>query len=134
MRPCQVEDHAIPLPVPIEILAVVTHPPVRPDRSDHVDVSRAADACHVRSKRLRDLHRESAHASRRTVDQDPLPRPNPAFVPEALHGGLAGHGYGRRLLEREAHRLRYEVPLFAGYVLSKGSGAHAEYLIAGSKA
>src|SRR5437867_2598778 len=60
MSPCHVEEHVIPLPVTDEILAGVVHHSVRADRSDQVDVSRAADARHVRSKRLGDLHGEGA--------------------------------------------------------------------------
>src|SRR5437879_924341 len=94
MSPCHVEDHIVPLPVLDEVLAGVVHHSVRADRSDQVDVSRAADARHIRSKRLGDLHGEGAHASRRAVDQDLLPRPNLALVSETLQGGLSGHGPG----------------------------------------
>src|SRR5712692_154294 len=131
MIPRHVEEHVVPLPIPDEILLRVVDHPVRAHRSDQVDVSRAADARHGRSKRLSDLHRERPDASRRAVDQDLLAWPNLAFVSKTLQGGLPRHGHGRGLFKCEACRLRHEVPLFAGHVFGERSAAHAEDFIAG---
>ena len=47
-----------------------------PIDADGLDVPRAADAGHLRSERLRELHRERADSPRRAVDEDLLARLN----------------------------------------------------------
>ena len=74
----QLEDEIVLLPAPGEVLLGVVDDVVRAERADQVHVPRAAHAGHLRSERLRDLHREGAHASRRAVDQDLLPWLDPS--------------------------------------------------------
>jgi hypothetical protein len=61
------------------------------NRPDEVHTLRAADAGHVRAKRLGDLHGECAHTARGAVDQDLLPGLDQAFVAKPLQGGQPGH-------------------------------------------
>jgi hypothetical protein len=69
---------------------------IRADRSDHVDVPRAADPGHVRSERLRDLHGERPDAARRAVDQ---PRSRRISAVADHHGDTE-----RQRLARGSHR------------------------------
>ena len=121
------------MPVLDEVLPRVVDDPARPDRSDHVHVLRAAHPGHVRSEGLGDLDREGTHASRRAVDEDLLPGADMSLVSKALQGGLGRDGHRCGLFERDAGRLRHEVPLLAGHVLGEGPAAHAEDPIAGLK-
>src|SRR5207248_5651242 len=54
------------------------------ERSDNVQISSAAHDGHICAERFGDLHRERAHASRRAVDQDLLPRLDLSFVAYSL--------------------------------------------------
>src|SRR5437667_4329239 len=133
MVPGNVEDQVILLPISGEVLAGVIDDPVGAKRPDHVHVPRAAHRSHVRSERLGDLHGERTHASRRTVNQDLLPRPNVSLVTKALKGGDCRHRYCGRLLERQVGRLPDDSNPANGDILGKGPYAHAEDLIAGLK-
>src|SRR2546425_11214803 len=129
MVPGDVEDQVILLPILGEVLAGVIDAPVRADRSDHVHVPRAAHRSHVRSERLGNLDGKGTHASRRSVDQDLLPRPNVSFVTQTLQGGDCRHWYCGRLLERHVGRLPDDSNLANGDILSKGPYAHPEDVI-----
>src|SRR3972149_721975 len=130
MVPCHVEYQVAPVPISDEILPGVIDDPVCADRSDHVHVPRAAHTRHVRPERLGDLHGKRTHTSRRTVDQDLLPRPNPSFVTQALQGGGCRHWYRGSLLERQVGWLPDCSNVANGDILGKGPYAHAEDLIA----
>ncbi len=79
-----------------EILFCVINDPIRADGSHHFRIPRTAYASHNRAKRLGDLHRERTHASRRTIDQDLLPRLNPSLVAKTLQCGECRHRYRSR--------------------------------------
>ena len=76
--PGDVEHQVVALVAPGEVLLGVVDDVVGAERSDEIDVPRAAHAGHLRSECLGDLHGERAHASRRAVDQDLLSRLEPA--------------------------------------------------------
>src|SRR5207245_5570808 len=75
--PGDIEHQVIALPTSGEVLLGVVDDVVRAKRSGDVDVPGAADGGHLRTERLGDLDGERAHASRRTVHQDPGPRLHP---------------------------------------------------------
>src|SRR5207253_6033392 len=68
-----VEDEVVTLPRPREVLFGVIDDMVCAERPDQAYVSRARDAGHLRSERLRDLNREGSDATRGPDDQDLLP-------------------------------------------------------------
>jgi len=89
--------------------------------SDRTRSSRARDAGHIRSERLRDLHREGPDATRGAVDQDLLPGFDLAVIPQRLQGDVTRHRDGRRLLEGEVGRLGCERIFGDGRILGEGT-------------
>src|SRR4051812_19434253 len=129
----QVEHHVVaPLGLG-EVLLRVVDDPAGAERADQVDVPRAADAGHVSSKRLRDLHGERADTARCTVDQHPVPNLHLPLIANGGEGCERGVSDGRRLLEREVGRLRQEVALHGAGILGEGAPTPAEHLITRSK-
>jgi len=100
-----VHQQVVPPPCPGEILLGVVDDLVGPDRGDDLHVLRAAYARYLGAERLGELHRERPDPSGRAVDQDLLPRPDPALVAKRLHGRAPGDRHRRRLLERYIGRL-----------------------------
>src|SRR5450759_110848 len=82
-----VEDQIVARLAVREVLPGVVDDMVRSDRSDGVQVPRAAHAGHFRPEDLGDLHCEGSHAPRRTVDQDLLPGLHLAVIAKRLHSG-----------------------------------------------
>src|SRR5207302_11110863 len=87
-------------------------------------------ARHVRAERLGYLHGERAHAPRRAIYQDLLPRLNLPLVAKALQCGQSRDRYGSPLLERHVVRLDGQPRLGSAHVLGEGSAAPAEHLVA----
>jgi hypothetical protein len=112
-----------------EILFGVIDDVVCANRSDHVYIPRATHTGDVRAEGLGDLHGKRSNATRRTVDQDLLPRLNPSFVAKALQGGESRHRDGCRLLECEMGRFQSQSPFVGTHVLSESAAGRAEYLI-----
>src|ERR1700730_3762076 len=96
-----VKNEVVTLPGPREVDFRVVDDMVGSDRSDQVHVSRAADAGHFRSQRLRNLYREATDAARGSVDQHLLPGLDLSVIANRQEGDGPGHGNGRRLLEGE---------------------------------
>ena len=65
-----VENQIVLFPALCEILSGIVHDAIRPDGSDHLNISRTAYADHLGAERFGNLHRERPHASRRTVNQN----------------------------------------------------------------
>src|ERR1700738_4253526 len=95
-----VEEHVVTLPAQGEILLGVVNDPICADGSDHVHIPCTAYAGHVCAERLGDLHSERTHASRCTINQDLLPRPNPSLVTKTLQCGECRNRCRCRLLKR----------------------------------
>src|SRR5712691_930405 len=106
MVPNAVENHVITLPTFGEILLGVIDDPICADGSDHVHIPRTAYAGHICAEPLGDLHSERTHASRRTVNQDLLPRLNLSLVAKTLQCGECRHRCRSRLLKRHVIWLR----------------------------
>ena len=99
---------------------------------DKIDIPRATYAGYLRPKRLGDLHRKGAHASRSAVDQDLLSRLNVAFVTKALQRGDCRHRDRSRLLKCHIRRLQNDCSVRQdAHVLGDGPILSAEHLIAG---
>jgi hypothetical protein len=79
---------------------------------------------------LRDLYGERAYAAGCADDQHVLPWLGAAGVAKALHGGESGDGDDRGLLEGEIRRLGHERVLTGAGVLSEGTLADSEALVA----
>src|SRR5271157_1509862 len=120
MVPNAVENQVITLPTLGEILLGVINDVICADGSDHVHIPRTAYASNLCSERLGDLHSERTHASRRTVDQDLLPRLNVSLVAKALQRRECRHRYGSCLLKRHVIRLQDQYRLRSTHILSKG--------------
>ena len=102
---------------------------IRAERSDEIDVSRAAHRGHLGAKRFRDLHGERPHSSGSAVDQNLLSRLKLAFVAKALERGDCRGGYGRRLFEGHVGRLQRHRSRASGHVLREGAAPRAEDLV-----
>lgn len=76
MVPNAIENDVIPFVAFCEILSFVVNDAIRADGEDHIHTRGAAYSGHLRTERFGDLDGERAHASRRTVHQNPLPRAN----------------------------------------------------------
>src|SRR5262245_34487755 len=99
-------------------------------RTNHTDVCWAAHASHVGPEPFGNLHGKGADATRRTVNQDPLPRFYLARVAKPMESSQRRCRYGRRLLKREVGRLERELVLARACILSAGAPAFAEHFIA----
>src|SRR6266436_2229845 len=109
-----------------EIFSRVVNCRVCPNGSNHVDISSAAHSGHICAERLGDLHREGTHASRRTINQDLLPRLKLSLVAKTLQGGEPGDGYRSSLLPSHLIRLDNECRLGCACILGERSAARAE--------
>ena len=114
MVPNAIENDVIPFAAFSEIRQFVVNHVIRADGADHFHISGAAYSGHLRAERLGDLHRERTHASRRTVDQNLLPRLNLSLVAQALQGGQSGERRGSGLREGDV----------LGFKAKVASGAH----------
>ena len=83
----RVENYVVMLTTLGEVLLGVINHPSRTEGSNEVHIPRTAYAGHIRAERLGDLHGKRAHASRRAVNQDPLPWLNLCLVAKgpAMH-------------------------------------------------
>jgi len=66
-----------------------------------VHIPRATHSRHFRSQRFGNLHDKGADSARCAIDEDFVPRLDPAFVAQTLQGGDACQRHRRRLLERQ---------------------------------
>jgi hypothetical protein len=130
MVPNAVDNQVITLPTFSEVLLSVINEATCADGSDHVHIPRAAYAGHLCAERLGDLHRERTHASPRTVNQDLLPQLNLPLVAKTLQCGECRHRYRSRLLKRHVIGFHDQCRLRSTCILSKGSTARAEHLVA----
>src|SRR5574337_415296 len=130
MVPNAVENQVVTLPTLAEILLGVINDVLRADGSHHVHIPRAAYAGHIRAERLGDLHSERTHASRRTVNQDLLPRLNLSLVAKTLQCRECRHRHGSRFLKRHVIWLHGQVRLGSTRILGKRPTARSEHLVA----
>src|SRR5215472_7306104 len=130
-----IENQVVALATLGEIRLGIVNDLIGADGSDHVNISCAANAGHVSSERLRDLHSKRAHASRRTVNQNlpfevNLPVVAQSASPKPLQCGQSRNRYRSRLLKRHVRRLQNHFFFGGEHILCKGPTAGAEYLIA----
>lgn len=104
-----VEDDVVTLLAAGEVLFDVGDDVIRAEGADQLEVPGAAHAGDLRTERLGDLHRQRPDAPRRTVDQNPGPRPDPAHVPDGDQRGQARHDRCRGRFEWEAGGLPDEL-------------------------
>src|SRR5207249_2802103 len=104
----QIVDHVITLIGPGKIFLGVIDHVINSDRADKIDIARAANAGHFCAERFRDLHRESANASGRAVDQNFLSGLNVPLVPETLQRCDSGDSDRAGWLERNVDRFQHD--------------------------
>ena len=80
----EIVDHVVTLIAFCVVLFRVVNHVIGTERSDQVQVFRAADAGYFRAKSLGDLHGKCPDASGRTIDQDLLPCFHMPRVAQAL--------------------------------------------------
>src|SRR5580698_2257503 len=100
MVPNAVKKKVIALPAFCDILLGVIDHAIRANRSDHVHIPGTAYARHLCAGHLGDLHCESAHTSRRAVNQNALSRLYSSFVAKAVQGSECRHGCWSSLRKR----------------------------------
>src|ERR1700733_7083914 len=125
MVPDAVENQVVATPSVGEILLGVINDMICADRSNHVDIPCAAHAGHLYAKGLGDLNGERTHASRRTINQDLLPRLNLSLA-KSLQCGECRHRYRSRLLKGHVIRFHNQCRLGSTRILSEGPLAPAE--------
>src|SRR5215470_12370484 len=125
-----VENYIVALRAFGEILPGVINDPICADGSHHFHIARAAYAGHICAERPGDLHCERTDASRRTVDQDLLPRLNLPLVTKTLQCGECCDRYRSRLLKRRVIWLHSQFRLGSAHILGKGPIAGSEHLVA----
>src|SRR5438270_12748088 len=86
-----IEDHVITLVAPGEIFFGVIDHVIGADRSDKIDIPRAANSRDICAKSFGDLHGESSYASGGAVEQNVVPGLN-LFLPQALQRRRSGQG------------------------------------------
>src|SRR5882724_13335498 len=95
-----VENQIVTLRSLGEILSSVVNCRVCANRANHVHISSAAHPDYLSAERLGDLHGERTHASRRTINQNLLPRLKLSLVAQTLQCGACCYRNGGSLLER----------------------------------
>ena len=131
MVPNEVEDQIVTLISLGKIFFRVINHVVGADRSDKIDIARAAHAGHFGAERFRDLHGERAYASGRAVDQDLLPGLNFSFVAKTLQRGDRRHRDRSRLLECHVRRFQNDCSIRQNtHVLGDCAVFSAEYFVA----
>lgn len=96
---------------------------------NELDVARAADRGHVCAERFRDLDGKGAHATRRPVDQDSMPRFHPGFVAKRLQRGHSRNRHGGGLLEADVLRLPDQPSLGRDDILGERASSSTEDLV-----
>ena len=81
--------------------ATVVDDVVCTEGTSDVHIPCATHSRHFRSQRFGNLHGKGADAARCAIDEDFVPRLDPAFVAQTLQGGDACQRHRRRLLERQ---------------------------------
>ncbi len=127
----RVQDQVEASPAGGEVLARVIDDVVGADRSDQVQLRRAAHAGDLGAERLRDLHGERADAARGADDEHPLARSEPSLVAQPLERRAGRDRDGGGLLEREVGGLWRDPGRAGARVLGEGAGRGAEDLVAG---
>src|SRR5438270_4935534 len=95
----EIEDQVVTLGAVREIFLSVVNHVIGSDGADKIDIARATNTGDFRAERFRDLHRESANASGRSVDQNLLTGLNVTFVAETLQCGDGRDGNCSRLFD-----------------------------------
>jgi hypothetical protein len=121
----EVEDHVVRLVSTGEVLAAVIDHLVRSDRVHQIQLPRVVDAGHVRTAPLRQLDRERARASTRSVDQNPPARSGSRCPLQRDRAGLRDC---RCLHEGQLARLQRERRLGCNRVL--GEATHQRQIVA----
>src|SRR5947207_1476121 len=125
-----VENHVITLVTFGEILFGIINYMIRPERSDHFQISRATDAGYLGTEQFGDLDRERTDASRRAVDQDLLPRLDLSFIAQSLQRRDTRDVDRGCLLKRDVRRLERDGSICARTnIFGKGPVSATEYLI-----
>src|SRR5207249_7453784 len=125
-----VENHVITLVTFGEILFGVINYMIRPERSDHLQISRAAHAGHIGAEQFGDLDRERTDASRSAVNQNLLSRLDFSFVAHSLQCRDTRDVDRGRLLKGDVCRLERDGAIRARTnVLGKGPVSATEYFI-----
>src|SRR5436309_10358483 len=126
-----VENYIVTLIALGEVFFGVINDVICAERSNQIDIPRAAHAGHICTERFRDLHGERADASRRTVNQDLLPRLNFSLVSKRLQRRDSSYIDRSRFLKREVRRFQRNCSVRAWTnVLGKGTSSSAEDIIA----
>src|SRR5271165_4733442 len=125
-----VENYVVTVLTFGEIFLAVVNDLIRADGSDHIHIPRTAHASNLCAERLGDLHSERTHASRRTVNQDPLSRLNVSLVAKTLQRGECRHAYRSRLLKCHIIWLHGQCRLGSARIFGEGPTARAEHLVA----
>jgi hypothetical protein len=87
------ENQVVTLPTFGEIVLGVINDPICCRLIAPYPIPRTAYAGHICAERLGDLHCQRTHASRRTVNQDLLPRLNLSLVAKTRNAVYAATGY-----------------------------------------
>ncbi len=87
-----------------EVFLRVINDLVRTYRAHRVQFPGAVHASHFSPEGFGNLHRERAHTTACTIDQDTLPWLNLSLVAKSLEGEDCGLGCGRRLRKGQAVR------------------------------
>src|SRR5215831_9624072 len=126
----QVKNQVVTLPTFGEVLLGVINHAIRTDRSHHVHIPRTANAGNICAERLGDLHRKRTDTSRRTVNQDFLPRLNLSLVAKTLQSSECCNSYRSALLKRHVVWLYGQSRLGSTRILGKGPTARTEHRVA----
>src|SRR5437773_5313036 len=132
--PGDVEDRVVAPAALREVLFRVVDDLIGAERADQLEVPRACDRRHVRSERLRDLHRERSDTPAGAVHEDPLSRLHLRVIAKTLECGASRDADRGRLLERRVARLWCETLLARERVLGERRGCVAEDLVARGEA
>jgi hypothetical protein len=108
---------------------------IRSERTDKIEIARAANAGHFRAKGFCNLHCESAYAAGRAVDQNFLPCLDMSLVAQTLQGSDSGHADRSCLFECDVGGLHCYGSIGArANILRQRAIAPAEHFVAGFEA
>src|ERR1700739_1040063 len=127
--PNQIENNLVALAAGREILTGVVNHLLCADSAHKIHVACAANARDLSAHPLGNLHRKYAHAPRRAVNQDCLPRLNLPFVSKGLERRESPDRNRGRLLVSHVLRFQCDERLRGRYIFSKCPVDCAEHTV-----
>src|SRR5881409_3141552 len=121
-----VEDHVVTLVALREIFFRVIDDVIGADRSDKIDIARAANRRNLRAKKFGDLNGERSDTSSRAVNENLLPGLNISLA-QTLQRNESGQRQGGCLFKGDVRRLQDQCSFASACILGQTAATEPEH-------